>query len=82
MWIGANPSHSCAARPVRMCISGFMQDYLSDLENYDLAGNVEVEGHAAPLTNMATMETMLKLALAAPLPDAEARAYPIVEVLE
>ncbi|MDO6457459.1 hypothetical protein Q4560_14175 [Celeribacter halophilus] len=64
------------------CTAQTAQDYLSDLEDYDLAGNVEVEGHAAPLTNMATMETMLKLALAAPLPDAEARAYPIVEVLE
>lgn len=57
-------------------------DTLSKLDTYDLAGNVEVEGHAAHVTNMATMETMLKLARAAPRPATNSRAHPIVEVLE
>jgi Inactive homolog of metal-dependent proteases, putative molecular chaperone len=57
-------------------------DQLSDMEDYDLAGNIEVAGHGAPVTNKATMGTMLRLALSAPTPGPESRAWPIVEVLE
>ncbi|WP_066708587.1 hypothetical protein [Celeribacter ethanolicus] len=64
------------------CTEQSALDQLSDLEDYDLAGNIEVAGHATPVTNKATMTCMLRLALTAPLPGLDARAWPIVEVLE
>ncbi|ATG49461.1 hypothetical protein CEW89_18890 [Celeribacter ethanolicus] len=64
------------------CTEASALDQLSDMEDYDLAGNIEVAGHAAPVTNKATMTCMLRRALAAPLPGLDARAWPIVEVLE
>lgn len=64
------------------CTEANALDQLSDMEDFDLAGNIEVDGHVAPVTNMASMQTMLRLALAAPKPGPDARAWPIVEVLE
>ncbi|NIY78105.1 hypothetical protein HCZ23_01280 [Celeribacter sp. HF31] len=64
------------------CLEKSAINQLSDLDDYDLAGNIEVEGHDAPITNMAAMNTMLERALDAGTPGPEARAYPIVEVLE
>lgn len=64
------------------CLEKSALDQLSNLNDYDLAGNIEVEGHGAPVTNMAAMKTMLERALDAETPGPEARAYPIVEVLE
>ncbi|SFK06470.1 hypothetical protein [Celeribacter neptunius] len=64
------------------CLEKSALEQIQNMDDYDLAGNIEVEGHASPVTNMAAMETMLKLALAAPTPAPEARAWPIVEVLE
>lgn len=64
------------------CTEASALNQLSDMEDYDLAGNIEVAGHATPMTNKATMTCMLRLALAAPQPGLDARAWPIVEVLE
>ena len=64
------------------CLEKSALEQLSNLDDYDLAGNIEVEGHDAPITNMAAMNTMLERALDAVTPGPEARAYPIVEVLE
>ncbi|WP_417242924.1 hypothetical protein [Celeribacter sp.] len=55
---------------------------LKKLDNFDLAGNVTLDGYEPPLTNAATLQTMLTVARSKPAPAPQARAYPIVEVLE
>lgn len=56
-------------------------DRIEKLDKYDLVGNVDIDGHMPPSTNMAALKTMLKVARLAPKPQAHTRAYPIVEVL-
>lgn len=64
------------------CLEKSALAQLEDMTDYDLAGNIELEGREAPVTNRAAMQTMLNLTLAAPATASDARAWPIVEVLE
>nr|WP_319250001.1 hypothetical protein [uncultured Celeribacter sp.] len=64
------------------CVDRFAFDEITDLTDFDLAGNVPVAGHAAPITNTADMSVLLKAVQSAPKPAPGARAWPIVEVLE
>ncbi|WP_417270024.1 hypothetical protein [Celeribacter sp.] len=57
-------------------------DQIKELDEFNLAGNVPLEGFEPPLTNAATLRTMLTVARSKPAPAPQARAYPIVEVLE
>lgn len=63
------------------CLEEDALKQLENLDKYNLAGNIPVEGAAPPKTNTAKMATLLSLVDAAPKPAANARAYPIVEVL-
>jgi tRNA threonylcarbamoyladenosine biosynthesis protein TsaB len=54
---------------------------LTKLNTYRIVGNVDLDGQEPPLTNVASMATMLKVARSKPLPQPNTRAYPIVEVL-
>ncbi|MEM5476776.1 hypothetical protein [Pacificibacter sp. AS14] len=54
---------------------------LEKLDKYRIVGNVEVDGQEPPLTNVASMAAMLKVARSKAFPQPDARTYPIVEVL-
>ena len=55
---------------------------IKELDKFTLAGNVPLEGVEPPLTNAATLQTMLTVARSKPAPAPQARAYPLVEGLE
>lgn len=63
------------------CLEETALEKLAELDKYRLAGNIPVEGAEPPKTNTAEMTTLLTFVDAAPEPAANARAYPIVEVL-
>lgn len=54
---------------------------LEKLDKYRIVGNVEFDAQEPPVTNVASIATMLKIARSKPLPPTDTRAYPIVEVL-
>ncbi|GAA3852907.1 hypothetical protein [Celeribacter arenosi] len=57
-------------------------DAVKNLSNVDIAGNVPLDGYPAPLTNVADMGVMAKMAMHAPGLPSDARARPIVETLQ
>lgn len=61
------------------CLEEEALKQIENLTDYDLAGNIPV-GDQPPVTNHATMATMLRL-VKERSPDANARAWPIVEAL-
>ena len=58
-----------------------VQNLITSLHKFNLAGNVSFDGHNAPMRNAADLQTMLTVARSKPAPAPQARAYPIVEVL-
>lgn len=64
------------------CLQDDAFKQLETLDNYDLAGNVPMDGREPPKTNVAQMQTMLAVLNRTPVPPENARALPIVEVLE
>jgi tRNA threonylcarbamoyladenosine biosynthesis protein TsaB len=63
------------------CLEEIAVKQLAELDKYSLAGNIPVEGAEPPKINTANMATLLAHLDSAPEPAADARAYPIVEVL-
>jgi tRNA threonylcarbamoyladenosine biosynthesis protein TsaB len=63
------------------CERGIALKKVQKLDKYILIGNVEIEGTDPPITNTASMATMLKRARSKGAAAPATRAYPIVEVL-
>ncbi|MBU2937518.1 MULTISPECIES: hypothetical protein [Pacificibacter] len=63
------------------CERDIALDMIAKLDKCRIAGNVVDDGLKSPETNVASMETMLKVARSKALPASDTRAYPIVEVL-
>ena len=54
---------------------------LQNLNDYDIAGNLALEGLPAPVTNEASLSALLRVLDTCPEPADGARAIPLVEVL-
>lgn len=63
------------------CEEALAVEKLASLDISNIAGNIPVEGLPAPLTNVASLDAMLSLALTKADAPTDTRAYPIVEVL-
>ena len=63
------------------CERDIALEQVQKLDKYALAGNVDISDGITPECNVASIETMLKLARSTPKAPNDTRAYPIVETL-